>query len=130
MGLGCPLVVLLLQCRSILFPSGERSLTFLAAIPHKAPASHPRKRSVGLFLFFLKNITLVPFKNGKSLNKIFLNKTAGEKARRQLHKNVASNIEQVLAATPHKAPTIRPHTSHHENYPSETNQTCRTLLEK
>ena len=29
----------------------------------------------------------------------------GEEARRQLHKNVASNIEQVLAATPHKAPT-------------------------
>ena len=36
------------------------------------------------------------------------NKTAGEEARRQLHKNAASNIEQVLAATPHKAPTIRP----------------------
>ena len=31
--------------------------------------------------------------------------------------NVASNIEQVLAATPHKAPTIRPPASHHENYP-------------
>ena len=36
------------------------------------------------------------------------NKTTGEEARRQLNKNVASNIEQVLAATPHKAPTIRP----------------------
>ena len=46
------------------------------------------------------------------------NKTAGEKARRQLHKNVESNIEQVLEATPHKAPTIEPPTSHHENYPS------------
>ena len=46
------------------------------------------------------------------------NKTAGEEARKQLHKNVASNIEQVLAATPHKAPTIRPPASHHENYPS------------
>ena len=45
-------------------------------------------------------------------------KTAGEEARRQLHKNVASNIEQVLAATPHKAPNIRPPASHHENYPS------------
>ena len=33
---------------------------------------------------------------------------AGEEARRPLHKNVESNIEQVLAATPHKAPTIRP----------------------
>ena len=46
------------------------------------------------------------------------NKTAGEKARQQLHKNVASNIEQILEATPHKAPTIQPPTSHHENYPS------------
>ena len=36
------------------------------------------------------------------------NKTAGEEARRQLHKNVASNTEQVLAATPNKVPTIRP----------------------
>ena len=46
------------------------------------------------------------------------NKTAGEEARWQLHKNVASNIELVLAATLHKAPTIRPPASHHENYPS------------
>ena len=30
----------------------------------------------------------------------------------------ASNIEQVLEATPHKAPTIRPPASHNENYPS------------
>ena len=28
------------------------------------------------------------------------NKTAGEEARRQLHKNAACNLEQVLAATP------------------------------
>ena len=28
------------------------------------------------------------------------------------------DIEQVLAATPHKEPTIRPPASHHENYPS------------
>ena len=46
------------------------------------------------------------------------NKTAGEEARRQLYKKAASNIEQVLAATPHKAPTVRPPTPHHENYPS------------
>ncbi len=32
--------------------------------------------------------------------------------------NVESNIEQVLAATPYKAPTIRPTASHHEKYPS------------
>ena len=40
-----------------------------------------------------------------------------EEARQQLLKNVASNIEKVLAATPQKAPTIRPPTSQHENYP-------------
>ena len=36
------------------------------------------------------------------------NKTTGEEARWQLHKNVACNPEQVLAATPHKTPTVRP----------------------
>ena len=35
------------------------------------------------------------------------NKTAGEEARRQLHKNAVSNLEQVPAATPHKIPTVR-----------------------
>ena len=46
------------------------------------------------------------------------NKTAGEEARRQLHKNDACNLEQVLAATPHKTPTVRPPASYHENYSS------------
>ena len=36
------------------------------------------------------------------------NKTAGEEA--------ASNLDQVLAATPHKTPTVRPPASYHENY--------------
>ena len=53
-----------------------------------------------------------------SMHYLDANKTAGKKARRQLHKNAASNIEQVLEATLHKAPTLRPPTSHHENYPS------------
>ena len=43
-----------------------------------------------------------------------LTKRLGEKARQQLHKNPASNIEQVLEATPHKAQTVRPPISHHE----------------
>ena len=46
------------------------------------------------------------------------NKIAGEEARRQLHKNPASNLEQVLAATPHKTPTVRPPAPYHENYSS------------
>ena len=36
------------------------------------------------------------------------NKTAGEEARRQLHKNATCILEQVLAATPHKTPTVWP----------------------
>ena len=43
------------------------------------------------------------------------NETHGEKASRQLHKNAASHIEQVLEATPQKAAAIRPLTTHHEN---------------
>ena len=35
-----------------------------------------------------------------------------KKAWRQLHKNAGSCIEQVLEATPHKAATVRPHTTH------------------
>ena len=61
------------------------------------------------------------------------NKTAGEEARRQLHKNAASNLEQVLAATPHNTPTIRPPASYHENYPSlrtrYAGNCCRSLDE-
>ena len=45
-------------------------------------------------------------------------KTAGEEARRQLHKNAMCNLKQVLAATPHKTPTVRPPASYHENYSS------------
>ena len=46
------------------------------------------------------------------------NKTAGEEARRQLHMKASSNLEQVLAATPHKTPTVWPPASYHENYSS------------
>ena len=90
------------------------------------------------FIFFAKIVTYQSFLQVFSLclclfvsHSIFLclsvclwmhymdaNKTAGEEARRQLHKNGASNSEQVLAATPRKTPTIRPPASHHENYPS------------
>ena len=44
--------------------------------------------------------------------------TAGEETRWQLHKNAACNPEQVLAATPHKTPTVRPPAPYHENYSS------------
>ena len=35
-----------------------------------------------------------------------------------IHKNAASNFEQDLEATPHKAVDVRPPTSHYENYQS------------
>ena len=38
-------------------------------------------------------------------------------SRQQLHKNAEGNTEHGLAATPHKAPTLRLPASHHENYP-------------
>ena len=59
-----------------------------------------------------------------------INKMNREKAWRQLHKNAASNIEQVMKAAPRKATAVRLPTSHHENYQSYTNQTYGTLLEK
>ena len=46
------------------------------------------------------------------------NKTYGEKAWRQLHKNAASNTEQVLEAILHKTAVVLPHATHHENYQS------------
>ena len=46
------------------------------------------------------------------------NKTAGEEARRQLHKNATCNLKQVLAATPNKTPNVRPPATYHENYSS------------
>ena len=45
-------------------------------------------------------------------------------------RNVESNIEQILATTPHETPTVRPLASHHKNYTGQTSQTRRTLLEK
>ena len=44
------------------------------------------------------------------------NKMYGKKAWRQLHKNAASNIEQIPEAAPHKATAVRPSTTHYENY--------------
>ena len=61
-------------------------------------------------------VYVVPLSNKCQLAAVVLH--AGEEARRQLHKNAASNIEQVLAETTHKAPTIQPPASHHKNYPN------------
>ena len=52
------------------------------------------------------------------MNYMDTNYMAGEKAGQQLHKNAASNIEQVLEAKPYKAATRRPFMINHENNPS------------
>ena len=44
------------------------------------------------------------------------NKMYGEKALRQLHRNAASNIVQILEATTHQTAAVRLTTTHHENY--------------
>ena len=46
------------------------------------------------------------------------NKTYEEKARQQLHKNAASNTEQVLKATHNKTAAVQPPTTHRGNYSS------------
>ena len=53
------------------------------------------------------------------INEIKLEKQQqSDQSRKVVHIGVLSNIEQVLATTPHETPTIRPLASHHENYPS------------
>ena len=44
------------------------------------------------------------------------NKTYGEKTWRQLHKNAASNIEQVLERAPNKVAAVRLPIINHKNY--------------
>ena len=56
--------------------------------------------------------------SGRVDTAVWMHYLDANKARWQLHKNVASNLEQVLAATPHKEPIIWPPAAHHENYPS------------
>ena len=85
-------------------------ICFRLSIIWKSDLTDKRKRS-----FFQAAVTSVLLYGCTTWD---ANKTAGEEARRQLHKNAACNLEQVLAATPHKTPTVRPPTSYHENYSS------------
>ena len=60
------------------------------------------------------------------------NEAFGEKAWRQLHKNASNSIEQVPETTTQLlfSSAVRPPTTHHENHPNWTNQTCEVPLEK
>ena len=53
-----------------------------------------------------------------SMHYMDANEMDGKKPWWQLHNNSASNIEQVLGATPHKTAAVRPPTTHLENYQS------------
>ena len=57
------------------------------------------------------------------------NKTHGEKARWELHKNATCCFEPVLEATPHGTTVIWSLTSHLKNHYNKTNKTCGTQLE-
>ena len=59
-----------------------------------------------------------------------LTKCVGEKAKWELSKNAMSYLEQIFKVTPHKITVVQPLTSHLKNYPSKTNKTCGTPLEK
>ena len=71
--------------------------------------------SISIDLLYLQLLFLTI---GILIKFFFLVKMYGEKAWWQLHKNSASNIEQVLQAVPHKAAAVRPPTTYHKNYPS------------
>ena len=58
------------------------------------------------------------------------NKTPGEKANWELHKNATCCFEQILEATAHKTTFGRPLPSHQTNNSSKTNETSWVLMEK
>ena len=64
------------------------------------------------------------------LHHLDTNKTLGEKAGRELYKDAACSLKQVLEASLHKRAAVQPLTSYHTNHPSKTNKTCWMLLEK
>ena len=49
---------------------------------------------------------------------------------RYVLKNAACGLEQIVETAPHKETAICPPAPHLTNHPSETDETCRTLLEK
>ena len=51
-----------------------------------------------------------------------------EKARRELHRNVTSDIKEILEAAPHETTAVRLLATHLENHPNKKKETCGTLL--
>ena len=57
------------------------------------------------------------------------NKALGEKARWDLHKNVACCLEQILEAVSHKKIAVQTLAFNYTKHLGEANKTCWTLLE-
>ena len=90
-----------------IFPLTHYLFTFsLLRIKHFFHLSYPSMR---VFFFCLETTMMVDFFFSENMcfSSFFNGQTAGKEARWQLHKNAACNPEQVLAATPHKTPTVR-----------------------
>ena len=64
------------------------------------------------------------------MHHIDADKTQREKARRELHKNTTTYIEQILETTSHETAVLRPPTSYLWNHLNKTNRACGTQLEK
>ena len=59
---------------------------------------------------------------------IWTNKTLGEKARWELHKDAACYFESILEASHYKTAVVWPLTSHLTNHPRETSKICYAQL--
>ena len=64
------------------------------------------------------------------LHHLHANEIPAEKARWELHKNVAYCFVLILETASYGAAAIRPLTSHHTNHPNKMSKTCWALREK
>ena len=92
------------------------SIIWKSDLPHKMKCSFFQAAVVSILMYGCTTWTL--------------NKPLGKKLDSNYTRMLRAIFWQVLEATLNKASTIRPPTSHHANYASQTNQTCRTLLKK
>ena len=60
----------------------------------------------------------------------FVSYIIGEKARWELHNDVACCFKLILETAPHKTAAIWPLASNLTNHPSKMKKTCQTMLEK
>ena len=64
------------------------------------------------------SLSFIAFGRSSTLYPVSSQSWCMQVARRQLHQNASTIIEQVQEAAPHKAAAVPPPTTHHENYPN------------